>query len=988
MSQPAGNTQRNEQSPLDGLGPERLADIFKMREHYEPLLRNARGIENRIWILWHATYLEAFGQQVPHRAIPAQIVVMLAKALAEPPPAKSLVPQRKMTFSFHADKVRRALGYQKLSGALGASVLNWLTELAERNDDPEHLRPLLEARLRADKIIIPARYRLDRLLGNARTAAQQNIVDAVLRQLKPKTRRILGRLRAARSDDSQKSVLQWLKDPPGFSTPAVLLGILDRIEFIGGIDLPESAIASLHPDARRRIATLVGRYSADSLFGDFPEAKRLAYLACYLAERQTALVDLSVECFDDLVNSVQNRSERAMHKDRQGQGRAINDKLRMFDTIAAVLLAEETIPGDKIRSTVYADIPRDELERAAQNCRELLRPADYNCVDYIARRYSYVRQFFPRFLRTIALESTPEAAPVLEAVKAVLAWDARGLHTAPKDAPVAFVPKKWLSYVCPKDGEVDRRLYELCLLEVLHGALQNGEVWSHGGRRYGSVEDLLLPRAEWERVRDDCYKELDLPRDPKAWLTQHCERLNNTIAQTTAGLSKNDQVFTEAGRVHLKALEPADVSERVRNIRHYLDARRFDIQLCDLLLEVNGWVDFAADCRTLAGHRGRAAEFDRALLTALIAEGCNIGITKMASLTPSVNPRLVRRVRDHYLYHETLQSLIDKLVKAQHNLPIASWLGDETVSMSDGMRVASRVKTMRAAYMPSHFAPGERALVFYTHVSHQGPAFAAQVIGNERDATYVIDSLLHVQSELPIRKHYTDTHGFTEIVFALLNLFGIDFCPRIKAVHDQQLYSPPGTDVSGPLAEHFEGTLNVELIEQYWDDIVRILASIHRGATSAVLLCQRLSSYAKQNPLYRALREVGRLFKTDFILRYYDDPQLRRRIHIGMNRMEAFNGLMRHLFYGRMGQNWERALEEQANRASALTVLANAVILWNCVQHTKVVKQLRTEGFAFEPQDFQHISPYPYENVIPYGQYIFNMRRRWNREDFIQAHLL
>jgi len=987
MTRPVGTTILEGQTPLEELGPEKLAGIFRMREHYEPFLRNARSLENRIWLLWHATYLEAFGRQVPYHAVPANIVAMLAKAIDEPRPAVPLVPRRRMTFSAHAEKVRTALGYRKLSGALSASILFWLTELAKRNDDPERLRQSLDERLRADKIVVPAQYRLERLLGKARNAGQQSTIAAVLQPLGREHRRALGRLRELRSD-GQKSVLQWLKEPPAFSSPAVLIGLLDRIDFIRGLELPASAAASLHPDMRRRIAALVGRYSADSLFGDFPEPKRLAYLACYLAERLMALVDLSVECFDDLANGVKNRSENAMRKDQLGHGRAINDKLRMFETISAVLLDEATVPDDKIRSTVYAAISKDELRRAAEGCRELIRPADYNCVDYKARRYNYVRRFLPRFLRTVLLESTSEAAPVIDAVRAILNWDTRGLHAVPPDAPVAFVPKRWLAYVCPKDSQVDRRYYELCLLEVLQSSLRSGEVWSRDGRRYGSVEDLLIPLAEWSQVRDDCYRELGLPKTPKAWLRQHVETLDKTIRRVTTGLAQNTQVFIEGGRVHLKALEPTGVPEHIKKLREGLAANAADIQLCDLLLEVDGWIGFSKHCRTLAGHRGRAVEFDRALLTALTAEGCNLGMTKMVSLAPGVNLRLLRRIREHHLHRETLQALIDELVKAQHRLPIAGWLGDERVSMSDGMRIASRVGTMRAAYMPAYFAPGERGLTFYTHVSHQGPAFGAQVIGNERDATYVIDSILHVQSELPIREHYTDTHGFTEIVFALSNLFSIDFCPRIKGMHDQQLYGPPGADICGPLAEHFEGALNLEFIENHWDDIVRTVASIRRGVTSSVLLCQRLSSYAKQNPLYRSLRELGRLFKTDFILRYYAEPHLRRRIHVGLNRMEAFNGLMRHLFFGRQGQNWERDLEHQANRASALTVLANAVVLWNSVQQTRVIKLLRAEGYKPEPQDFQRISPYAHEHVLPYGQYIFDMRRRRNRNAFVQAHVL
>ena len=42
---------------------------------------------------------------------------------------------------------------------------------------------------------------------------------------------------------------------------------------------------------------------------------------------------------------------------------------------------------------------------------------------------------------------------------------------------------------------------------------------------------------------------------------------------------------------------------------------------------------------------------------------------------------------------------------------------------------------------------------------------------------------------------------------------------------------------------------------------------------------------------------------------------------------------------------------------------------WNSVQQTKLIKQLRVEGFHFEQQDFQRVSPYAHEHVLPYGQY-------------------
>jgi TnpA family transposase len=177
------------------------------------------------------------------------------------------------------------------------------------------------------------------------------------------------------------------------------------------------------------------------------------------------------------------------------------------------------------------------------------------------------------------------------------------------------------------------------------------------------------------------------------------------------------------------------------------------------------------------------------------------------------------------------------------------------------------------------------------------------------------------------------------------------------------------------MKKHFEGPVNVKLIETYWDDLVRILASIRLGETSARLLTLRLSSYARQNPLYRVLREVGRIYKTRFILRYYDDVDFRRRINAGLNRMELFNALARHLFYARRGENWERDMDQQLQRASALLILGNACVLWNAVRLSEMVQEFRRIGLTFTREDFRHVSPYAFEHIVPYGQYFFNLNR-------------
>ena len=52
----------------------------------------------------------------------------------------------------------------------------------------------------------------------------------------------------------------------------------------------------------------------------------------------------------------------------------------------------------------------------------------------------------------------------------------------------------------------------------------------------------------------------------------------------------------------------------------------------------------------------------------------------------------------------------------------------------------------------------------------------------------MLDEILDNETELPIEQHMTDTAGYTELVFALFELLGLQFSPRIRDLADQRLY--------------------------------------------------------------------------------------------------------------------------------------------------------------------------------------------------------
>jgi TnpA family transposase len=59
------------------------------------------------------------------------------------------------------------------------------------------------------------------------------------------------------------------------------------------------------------------------------------------------------------------------------------------------------------------------------------------------------------------------------------------------------------------------------------------------------------------------------------------------------------------------------------------------------------------------------------------------------------------------------------------------------------------------------------------------------------------------------------------------------------------------------------------------------------------------------------------------------NPELRRRVQIGLNKGEAKNALARAVFFNRLGELRDRTFENQRYRASGLNLVVAAIILWN-----------------------------------------------------------
>jgi TnpA family transposase len=159
---------------------------------------------------------------------------------------------------------------------------------------------------------------------------------------------------------------------------------------------------------------------------------------------------------------------------------------------------------------------------------------------------------------------------------------------------------------------------------------------------------------------------------------------------------------------------------------------------------------------------------------------------------------------------------------------------------------------------------------------------------------------------------------------------------------------------------------------EHWDDLLRLAGSLKFGQATASLVLRRLHAARRHGSLARAVVEYGRLVRTIFVLRYLADPRLRRRIGRQLNKGETLHSLRRRLFFTHDGHVRHGQHDRQTEQALCLTVLTNAVVLWNTVYIGDALEELR-RGDDSGDDLAAHLSPALMDHINPFGRYSFDV---------------
>jgi len=925
-----------------------------------------RGHHNQLGFAVQFCLMRHIGRPLAQNdAVPAEVISFIAGQLGVTSAVFADYGRRDNTRREHSAELQELLGLRMMTRTDQRAALVASIDAAAATDNGETIAAATIAAFRSRNVLLPSTDKLERIGTAGRAVARKRVQTSLLEGLTPERLEAFEQLLMV-DPAIRQTRFAWLRALPEAPSERNLLGLIERLIFVRSFGLDPQRRARIHPDRWTQLVR-EGAVTPSWLADDFNAGRRQALIAAQLIELTSKLTDATITMFCRLIALLFTKSKARQDRRHLDARKETGRLLRMFgDTLRVLVEANET--GEDTFEVLDREIGWHRLVRARADVEALATTAEADPLLGAAERYSWVRRYAPALLDVFTFRSARTLDPLLTAIDLLRQLNRDDRRGLPAKAPLVHLIQKVRKLIAA-NGKRDRRLWEIATLAVLRERLRSGDVWVEGGRAFRPLEAQLMPGPAFVARKEAGDLRLGVPRGADAWIAEKEQELDFKLKRLShqARTGKLAGVRMEDGVLIISQQRTKVPKAKVDAAKWLILDRMPQIDITDLLAEVNTWTGFAQWFTHL--RTGDTVRLTPALLAAILGDATNLGAKRMADASAGLSERQITWARLFHIRPETYKAALAAIINAHLAHPFAKLWGNGTTSSSDGQFFRAGGRGAKRGDVNAHYS-GDPGSKFYTWVSDQHGHFHILPMGaTEDEAVYVLDGLYGHETRIEIDEHYVDTGGASDHVFSLFTLGGKRVAPRLRDLKDWRLHAFEDADSYPTLKHHIGDRIDTAAIREGWDEALRIGVSIEDRIVVPSTVLKKLAALPKTNVLSRALREIGRIERTLFMIEWYSSPELRDRCRAGLNKGEAGNKLTRAVFFHERGEIRDGSFESQAFRASGLNLVVSAIVLWNTVYLSRAVESLRAEGRDLPDDVIRHISPQIWEHINLTGIY-------------------
>lgn len=908
---------------------------------------------------------------LPNEVPPPMLLNYIAEQINVDPRLFSLYATREETRREHIAHLQRYLDLRSATAEDRRAALRAGIEAASQTDKGLSIAKAIIATFREQCVLLPAVNMIERMGLAARAIARRRAESALIADLSDEKLEALDILLDV-DPAIRQTRFHWLRSAPDAPGAGNLIGMTERIAFLRHLEI-DPRLQLRIPAGRWDQMIREGDATPAWLASDFSSSRRRATIVTQLIKLGQKLTDDAVTMFIKLIGRLFSKANNRKKQRHMNARMETSRALKLFlDTIVALQNANDA-DEDAIR-VINREVGWHKLLQIKPNLEAMVENADTSPLATAAEQYANVRKFAGVFLQTFTFHSHRTYDPLLAALSTLKGLYTEGRRVLPDRVPVGHLgsSEKRLIFV---DGKPDRRLYEIATLAHLRDRLRSGDVWVDGSRSFRPIDEHLMPKPAFVAMKDEGKLGLGVQGDGAAWLTEVRQMMDFNLKRLAyrARNRKLDHVRLEAGTL-IVTPRTSDIPAAADELNIEISDMYPLIEVPDLLREVHDWTGFADQFTHV--RTGDTPQNISAMLAGVLADGTNLGPKRMAGASKGISAHQIGWMRTFHARSETYRAAQACITDAHMRHPHSLLWGDGTTASSDGQFFRASDRAAKRGDINLHYGsePGSK---FYSHLSDQYGYFGILPISpTESEAVYVLDGLFDHDTVLEIEEHFTDTGGASDHVFAIFALIGKRFAPRLRNIKDRKFHTFEKADAYPALESHIGAPINSALILEHWDDLLRLAASITTRTVAPSTILKRFSASPKSSELAKALRELGRIERTLFMIEWYSNPALRRRCQAGLNKGEAAHKLKRAVFFHERGEIRDRSYDSQAFRASGLNLVVSAIVYWNTVYLSRAAAHLRQQGRNIPDELLKHVSPLSWEHINLTGIYSWDAEQQ------------